>query len=97
MRTHDAAFAALLADWLANVFVADDLAPRWLRVTSCLPEDSLWSRPRTKCRATTCIFMRRTMQAAGLLARRLEIENLEREVRAQRLIVDEVDRSSCAQ
>ena len=26
VRTHDAAFAALLADWLANVFVADDLA-----------------------------------------------------------------------
>ncbi len=26
VRTHDAAFAAVLADWLANVFVADDLA-----------------------------------------------------------------------
>jgi chromosome segregation protein len=89
VRTHDAAFAALLADWLANVFVANDLA------SALAARDELPAGGQFVVKAAHRVsrhdvhFYAADDQASGLLARRLEIENLEREVRAQRLIVEE--------
>ncbi len=89
VRTHDAAFAALLADWLAHVFVADDLASA-LAARSELPAGAQFVvKAAHRVSRHDVHFYAADDQASGLLARRLEIENLEREVRAQRLIAEQ--------
>ena len=89
VKTHDAEFAALLADWLVNVFVAPDLATA-LAARAQLPQGGQFVvKAAHKVSRHDVHFYAADDQASGLLARRLEIENLEREVRAQRLIVDE--------
>ena len=89
VRTHDAAFAALFADWLANVFVADDLASALAARADLPPGGQFVVKAAHRVSRHDVHFYAADDQAAGLLARRLEIENLEREVRAQRLIVEE--------
>jgi chromosome segregation protein len=89
VQGHDAALAAVLADWLANVFVAPDVAGA-LAAREQLPvggqfvvkEGHLVSRYGVR-------FFAADDEKSGLLARRLEIDNLDRQIRAQRLIVDE--------
>ncbi len=89
VRTHDAAFAALLADWLANVFVADDLNAA-LAARHQLPAGGQFVvKAAHRVSRHDVHFYAADDQASGLLARRLEIDSLEREVRAQRLIVEE--------
>ena len=89
VRTHDAAFGALLADWLANVFVADDLQSA-LAARADLPAGGQFVvKDAHRVSRHDVHFYAADDQAAGLLARRLEIENLEREIRAQRLIVED--------
>ncbi|MGZ8994847.1 MAG: chromosome segregation protein SMC, partial [Burkholderiaceae bacterium] len=89
VRTHDAAFAALFADWLTNVFVADDLASALAARSDLPPGGQFVVKAAHRVSRHDVNFYAADDQAAGLLARRLEIENLEREVRAQRLIVEE--------
>ena len=89
VRTHDAAFAALLADWLAIVFVAEDLGSALAARTDLPPGGQFVVRAAHRVSRHDVHFYAADDQASGLLARRLEIENLEREVRAQRLIVEE--------
>ena len=89
VKTHDAEFAALLADWLANVFVAPDLAAALAARTELPPGGQFVVKAAHKVSRHDVHFYAADDQASGLLARRLEIENLEREVRAQQLIVDE--------
>jgi chromosome segregation protein len=89
VRGHDAALSAVLMDWLANIFVAPDLAGA-LAARDQLPvggqfvvrEGHMVSRYGVR-------FYAADDEKSGLLARRLEIENLEKEIRAQRLIVEE--------
>jgi chromosome segregation protein len=89
VRGHDAALVAVLSDWLANVFVAPDLAAA-MAARDQLPvggqfvvaEGHLVSRYGVR-------FFAADDEKSGLLARRLEIENLDKEIRAQRLIVEE--------
>ncbi|MGB2818704.1 MAG: chromosome segregation protein SMC [Burkholderiaceae bacterium] len=89
VRGHDAALAAVLADWLANVFVATDLA------TALAARDQLPPGGQFVVKAGHLVsrygvrFFAADDQKSGLLARRLEIENLDKEIRAQRLIVEE--------
>ena len=89
VKTHDAAFAALLADWLANVFVAPDLNAALAARGQLPPGGQFVVKAAHKVSRHDVHFYAADDQASGLLARRLEIENLEREVRAQRLIVGE--------
>jgi chromosome segregation protein len=89
VRGHDAALSAVLTDWLANIFVAPDLATA-LAARDQLPvggqfvvsEGHMVSRYGLR-------FFAADDEKSGLLARRLEIENLDKEIRAQRLIVEE--------
>jgi len=89
VRGHDAALVAVLNDWLANVFVAPDLAAA-MAARDQLPVGGqfvvaaghLVSRYGVR-------FFAADDEKSGLLARRLEIENLDKEIRAQRLIVEE--------
>ena len=89
VKTHDAEFAALLADWLANVFVAPDLSAALAARAQLPPGGQFVVKAAHKVSRHDVHFYAADDQASGLLARRLEIENLERELRAQRLIVDE--------
>ncbi len=89
VRTHDAAFAALLADWLANVFVADDLTAALAARTELPAGGQFVVKAAHRVSRHDVHFYAADDQASGLLARRLEIENLEREVRAQRLIAEQ--------
>ncbi len=89
VRTHDAAFAALLADWLANVFVADDLAAALAARGQLPPGGQFVVQAAHRVSRHDVHFYAADDEASGLLARRLEIENLEREVRAQRLIAEQ--------
>ncbi|MDH5207045.1 MAG: chromosome segregation protein SMC [Burkholderiaceae bacterium] len=89
VRGHDAALSAVLADWLANVFVAPDL------VTALGAREQLPPGGQFVIKAGHLVsrhgvrFFAADDDKAGLLARRLEIENLDKEIRAQRLIVEE--------
>jgi chromosome segregation protein len=89
VRGHDAGLAAVMGDWLANVFVAQDIA------TAIAERDKLPVGGQFVVKAGHLVsrygirFFAPDDENAGLLARRLEIDNLEKEVRAQRLIVEE--------
>ena len=89
VRSHDAAFAALLADWLANIFVADDLATAFAARGELPAGGQFVVREAHRVSRHDVHFYGADDHASGLLARRLEIENLEREVRAQRLLVEQ--------
>ena len=65
------------------------LQRRSLRGANCLRAGSSSYRRRTVCRGTTCTFTRPTIRLRGCSRVDLEIENLEREVRAQRLIAEQ--------
>jgi chromosome segregation protein len=89
VRSHDAALAAVLADWLANVFVATDLAPA-LAAREQLPAGGQFVAKGGHLVSRYGVrFFAADDEKSGLLARRLEIENLDKEIRAQRLIVEE--------
>jgi chromosome segregation protein len=89
VRGHDASLAGVLGDWLANVYVAEDLGQA-LGARAQLPlggqfvvrSGHLVSRHAVR-------FFAADDRKAGLLARRQEIENLERELRAQQLIASQ--------
>ena len=89
VKGHDAALAAVLADWLANIFVAPDLA------TAMASRDQLPLGGQFVVREGHLVsrygvrFFAADDEKSGLLARRLEIDNLDKEIRAQRLIVEE--------
>jgi chromosome segregation protein len=89
VRGHDAALASVLSDWLTNVYVADDVASA-LAARAQLPSGGqfvtkgghLISRHGVR-------FYAADDKKSGLLARRQEIENLERELRAHKLLVEQ--------
>ena len=89
VRSHDPAFTATLADWLANVFVADSLDAALAARSELPPGGQFVVKQAHRVSRHDVHFYAAEGQASGLLARRLEIQNLEREVRAQRLIVDD--------
>ncbi|MEP6608834.1 MAG: chromosome segregation protein SMC [Burkholderiaceae bacterium] len=89
VRTHDAAFSALLADWLADVFAADDLDAALAARDKLPPGGQFVVKAAHRVSRHDVHFYAADDQASGLLARRFEIDNLDREVRAQRLIADE--------
>jgi chromosome segregation protein len=89
VRGHDAALSAVLADWLANIFVAPDLASA-LAARDQLPVGGQFIvRDGHMVSRFGVRFFAADDEKSGLLARRLEIENLDKQIRAQRLIVEE--------
>lgn len=93
LRGHDAALAGVVGDWLAGIYVASDLQTA-LAVRGQLPvgaqcvvrQGHLVSRHAVR-------FFAPDDRKAGLLARRQELENLEKEIRAQKLIVEQAEHS----
>ncbi|MFZ5540265.1 MAG: chromosome segregation protein SMC [Pseudomonadota bacterium] len=89
VRGHDAALAAVIGDWLANVFVADDVGQALARRTELPPGGQFVTRAGHRISRYSVRFYAQDDRKAGLLARRQEIENLERELRAQKLMVEQ--------
>ncbi len=89
VRGHDAALAAVLGDWLVNVFVADDVAQALSARDQLPPGGQFVVRSGHLVSRYGVRFYAADDRKAGLLARRQEIENLEKELRAQKLLVEQ--------
>jgi chromosome segregation protein len=88
VRGHDAALAGVLGDWLTGVFVADDLAQALAAREQLPPGGQFVVRSGHLVSRFGLRFYAPDDRKSGLLARRQEIENLEKEQRAQKLLVE---------
>jgi chromosome segregation protein len=89
VRGHDAALAAVLGDWLAGIYCAEDLAQA-LAARDQLPAGGQFAvKAGHRVSRHAVGFYAPDDRKAGLLARRQEIENLEKETRAQRLQLEQ--------
>ncbi len=89
VQLSDPGLRALLQDWLANVFIANDMASA-LSARNSLPEGGVFvvAQGHLIGRASVQLYAADSEQD-GMLARAQEIENLEKQVRAQLLLSDE--------
>src|SRR4029078_2493673 len=89
LRLGDASLEALLNDWLEGVYTAPDLDAA-LAVRSQLTHGEIVMTPSGHAVSPFAVsFCAPDSEQAVLLARAQEIENLDRQVRAQALIADE--------
>ncbi len=89
VRGHDAALTSVLGDWLASTYVADDIASA-LAARDKLPAGAQFVvKGGHRVSRHAVRFHAADDRKAGLLARRQEIENVDRELRAQRLLVEQ--------
>ncbi len=89
LRLGDAALKSLLSDWLAGVYTAADLSEA-LAARGKLTHGELIVTPQGHAvSAASVSFYAPDSEQAGLLARAQEIENLQRQLRAQKLIAEE--------
>ncbi len=89
VRGHDAALIAVLGDWLAHVYVAEDVGHALARRAELPPGGQFVTPAGHRVSRYAVRFYAQDDRKAGLLARRQEIENLERELRAQRLMAEQ--------
>ncbi|CAG9262108.1 Chromosome partition protein Smc [Paraburkholderia unamae] len=89
VRIDDAGLRAVLTEWLGSTYVANDLAEA-LAQRAQLPGGGAFvvKAGHTVTRVGVQLYAADTEQA-GMLARQQEIENLERQVRAQALLADD--------
>jgi len=86
---HDAAFAAVIGDWLAGIFIAGDLAQALAARDRLPPGGQFIVAAGHRVSRHGVQFYAPDNRRAGLLARRQELENLEREIRAQQLLSED--------
>ena len=89
LRTHDAGQKALLSHWLAHVFTAPNLETALSQRSSLMPGEVIYVPQGHAVTQMSVAFYAPDSEQAGLLARAQEIENLEKQVRAQALIHEE--------
>ncbi|RYF77057.1 MAG: chromosome segregation protein SMC [Comamonadaceae bacterium] len=89
LRLSDAGQQALLGQWLHGCFVAESFEAALAERGSLGPGQSIYVRAGHAVSAHGVSFHAQDSEQAGLLARAQEIENLERQLRAQSLIADE--------
>jgi chromosome segregation protein len=85
----DSALSALLGDWLEGVYTAADLDAALAARSSLTHGEVIMTREGHAVSQFAVTFYAPDSQQAGLLARAQEIENLEKETRAQGILVDE--------
>ena len=89
VKLNDPGLRALLADWLAQVFVADDIDDALARRAK-LPAGAMFVVRAGHVVARNSIgFYAADDEQAGMLARQHEIDNLGRQIRAQGLLAEE--------
>ncbi len=89
LRLEDAGLRALLDDWLAGVYTAVDLDAALAARGSLGHGEVVMTRDGHAVSRHAVSFYAPDSEQAGLLARAQEIENLERQTRAQALLADE--------
>lgn len=89
VQTTDPALRTLLNQWLGHVYVADSVSDAIARREQ-LPAGAVWAvREGHLVDASSVRFYAPDSEQAGMLARQQEIENLQREIKAQQMIADE--------
>ncbi len=89
LRIGDAGLAALLADWLAGVRTADSLDDALAARSRLAAGELVITREGHAVSAHAVAFYAPDSEQSGLLARAQEIENLDRQWRAQTLIAED--------
>ena len=89
LQLGDAGLTALLGDWLEGVYTADDIDAALAARASLTHGEVVMTRDGHAVSAFAISFYAPDSQQAGLLARAQEIENLDRQTRAQVILADE--------
>ncbi len=85
----DAGLVALLGDWLEGVYTAEELDAALAARASLTHGEVIMTREGHAVSQFAVSFYAPDSQQAGLLARAQEIENLEKQTRAQAILLDE--------
>ena len=88
LRVNDAGQRAVLTDWLQGCFTASSFEEALAQRSTLQPGQSIYLQSGHVVNAHSVSFYAQDSEQAGLLARAQEIENLEKQVRAQILIAD---------
>ncbi|RYF19262.1 MAG: chromosome segregation protein SMC [Comamonadaceae bacterium] len=89
LRLNDAGQKGLLADWLHGCYTAATLEDALASRDKLQPGESIYVKSGHAVTAHSVSFYAQDSEQAGLLARQQEIENLEKQLRAQGLINEE--------
>ncbi len=89
LRIHDAGQMAVLSDWLAGCYTAASFEDAMQARSQLQSGESIYVKSGHVVTAYSVSFYAPDSEQAGLLARAQEIENLEKQVRAQKLICEE--------
>jgi chromosome segregation protein len=89
LQLGDSGLSALLGDWLEGVYTAADLDAALAARSSLTHGEVIMTKEGHAVSQFAVSFYAPDSQQAGLLARAQEIENLERQTRAQGILVDE--------
>ena len=89
LRLNDAGQQAVLADWLQGCFTAASLEDALASRSQLQPGETIFVKTGHAVGTHSVSFYAPDSEQAGLLARAQEIENLEKQLRAQALISDE--------
>ncbi|WP_213958644.1 chromosome segregation protein SMC [Variovorax sp. dw_954] len=89
LRLNDAGLQALLVDWLHGCFTAGNLDDALAQRNRLKSGEVIYVKSGHAVSAHGVSFYAQDSEQAGLLARQQEMENLERQIRAQALISDE--------
>ena len=89
LRLNDAGQSALLGDWLHGCWTASSFDDALASRTLLPPGDVVYVQSGHAVTAHSVSFYAEDSEQAGLLARAQEIENLDKELRAQALICEE--------
>ncbi|MDE2457249.1 MAG: chromosome segregation protein SMC, partial [Burkholderiales bacterium] len=94
LRLGDAGLAALLGDWLEGVYTADSIDAALAARSRLTHGEVIMTREGHAVSQHAVAFYAPDSEQAGMLARAQEIENLDRQQRAQALIADEAKSAS---
>ncbi len=88
VQVHDAGLAAVLSEWLRGCFAAADMGQAFAQRAQLLVGESLFVPQGHAVGANSVSFYAADAEQAGLLARAQEIQNLEKDVRAQAMMAE---------
>jgi chromosome segregation protein len=94
MKVDDPGLRALMQDWLHGVFVADDAASALVDRSKLPAGATLVTREGHLVSKLSVRFYASDSEQDGMLARQQEIDNLNRQVRAQQMLADEARQRS---
>ena len=89
LRLNDAGQRAVLGDWLRNCFTAASMEDALQGRDKLQPGETIYVKSGHAVTAHSVSFYAQDSEQAGLLARAQEIENLEKQLRAQAMLSDE--------